>query len=315
MDKKIKCGLVLIESVILLCILLVMGGSTLPIFQQYEKLNIQPYDMVYQYGNEIDLSDSFYIVDGVLTYKKGHGFKAEMLMQKPTQYSGVSPLGITDPLDKNEILITDNILDSIGKSVGDVIELYNPIYDLYVEYKIAGKLDTVFGLYENAVNSDFGVVVLGYDDTIPEMTRLKSVVFASDEMKASETGMSLDWSFDKSEMMNNILREFMIKVSIIFATVVLLLVLFVVAYIVFSYSRLAKMYRMGSSQQIISKYIRNNYLIPNMLSVLLSIALWEVINRILTGQIFVGIFLLVIPCVVALGVGQVIIKSFVRRRN
>lgn len=41
MDKRIKYGLVLIESVVLLCVLLVMGGATLPIYQQYNNLNKQ----------------------------------------------------------------------------------------------------------------------------------------------------------------------------------------------------------------------------------------------------------------------------------
>lgn len=315
MYKGIRCGLVLLESLVLLGILLVMGGSTIPIFQQYDKLIKQPYDMVYQYENTVDLHDSFYVLDGVLTYKKGRGIKAEMLMQKPTQYSNISPLGVTKLLAKNEILVTGNIMDALGKSVGDVIEFYNPIYDLYVEYTIAGELDTVFGLYEDAVNSEFGVLVFGYDETIPEMTRLKSVVFASDDMKVSETGMVLNWSFNKDEMLNKVLRDFVVKVCVVFVTIFLLLIFIAAAYIMFAYPRLAKMYRMGSSQQIIEKYIRKNYLIPNMFAVILSIVLWEIIYCLLRGQFFIGELLLLIPCVVAILIGQGIFKNFVKRRN
>lgn len=315
MDKKIKCGLVLIESVIFLWVLFVMGGSALPIYQQYDKLNSQQYDMVYQYSNEMDISDSFYALDGVLTYKKGKGFKAEMLMQKPTQYSSVVSFDVTDSLEKDEIVLTENILDSIGKSVGDTIELYNPIYDSYVEYRIADKLESIYGLYENNVNKQFGVAIFGYDKTIPEMTKLKSILFAFDDLKVGETGMALDWSFDKSKVLSGLLYALIVKAIIIILTILFLIILFMIAYIGFSYSRLAKMYRIGASQQIINRYVSNNYLMPNVLAVLMSIILWELIDWFLEGKIYIGAMIILFPCLIAVFVGQIIIKSFVRRRN
>lgn len=315
MDKRIKYGLVLIESVVLLCVLLVMGGATLPIYQQYNNLNKQKYDMVYQYSNDVDFVDSYYMLDGVLAYKRGKGFKAEMLMQKATEYSSVAPFGLVDSLEKNEIVVTENILDLIGKNVGDTVEFYNPIYDLYVDYVIADKVDSVFGLYEDNVNAEFGVVILGYDETIPEMANLKSVLFATDSLKASETGMDLDWSYNKSETAKSIMEEYVIRVLVIIVALVLLLFAFLVAYVVFAYPRLAKMYRMGSSQKTLKVFIKNNYFIPNVIATVISSILWGIVHWILNGTMVAGMFFAFIPCLVIMMIGENVIKSIIRRRN
>ncbi len=240
----------------------------------------QSYTTVYEYSNECDLPDSYYVLNGVVVFKSQYGNKAEMLMQKPTEYSINSPYSCIPYLSSNEVAVSSNLMEAENKEVGDTISLYSPLSESSIDYLIVEELQDNYGVLNSGIDKNYGVIVFGLSSDIIENNEMNSIVFADNGFSASDEGVTLVGLYSAHEQINFCLaRIITIAISVLTASVIIQILVFVLFY-VYTNSRLKKLYLYGSSESLINRFINNNYLVAacivSVISFLLVIILFKI---------------------------------------
>lgn len=292
MNTKLRISVIIVQLILLVSSFLLVFIWILPSYRQYLFLQRQIYTSVFEYENESDLDDSYYLLNGSFVYKGNNGSKAELLMQKNVDYSKISPYSGLPDLDLGTVAVSDNILRREELSVGDSITIYNPMHESAESYVVEYAIDENYGVLNENVDVGFGVIVFGYNVEAVDNNAFASVVFADEAFSASENQLSINELYKKEDITSNcfsqIIRGFVIEAVI---QLVILVFAFVVFY-VFSSRRIRKLMVIGSSRTLLNRFVFRNYLSGAGIALILATLLEILIMFILVGDCVAVLILL-----------------------
>ncbi|SDY46844.1 hypothetical protein SAMN02910264_02309 [Ruminococcaceae bacterium YAD3003] len=297
MNSRTRIGISVIQLILLILSSILLTLWVLPSFRQYLFLYKQKYDYAYTYENDIELPNSYYILNGIVTFKSNNSSKAELLMLKNVDYSFLSPYFDVASMEKNEVAVTENIMRNECLKTGDSISVYNPLHESTENYVIAAVLEENYGLMTGVVDREFGVIVFGQNTEMVDNNDMDSVVFVDESFSASANQLSLGGLYAKEDLMSSCGSQ-IVKCFVVLAIIQLFIQLLVyTVFYILSGQRLRKYLTIGSSKKMISRYIFNNLICISGIVVLISSLVLAILLMLMVGNALPALPILVLDIV------------------
>lgn len=307
MNRKIGISLYVTQTVLLLISIVIAISLYLPYLKQYRYLTSLSYDHIYEYSNDSNLHNSYYLLNGVLLPRFEHGSKAEALMQKDTDYNQLSPFSDLPRLSSTEVAVTSNILETEKIAVGDSITVFNPLNNAEESYLVAYVMDANYGLLCEEVDKRYGVIIFGENNSISENYDLSSIVFADPSFSASQNQLMIDEMYSKSHLVEDCRNKALYYfVTLVVFDLVIIITVFIVFEILTS-QRLRKLVVSGASNRTVARFINKQYCVMAEVSVLVANTIAVMYSLCISGGI-----LLILILFVLCALGILILSSLAR---
>ena len=274
MARWIK-GIITLLSVVLLGItVVVLGFHIRPFLIQKGFLSSQEYKTLFEYSNNVELPDSYYLV-GNLLVPKDSKIRADVFMEKKVSYSSLSPFfePTRRELGPREVILSKNLASTNNLNVGETVSLHSASTDSYEEYMVVELIPDAYGLLSEHFDTRYGIIVVGYSADIISDNVVSSVVFGDRSFSASQNALEIKSVFSRNEQLAYCNEE--ISASIVRSSLalgIINLAVFVGCYI-FGIKRLQQKIAFGSNNSIVAKYIVQNYMLIIIIPSLIAIGL------------------------------------------
>jgi hypothetical protein len=176
-------AVIILVSILLLAVTdFLFCSSTERVFSQLNFYRSQGFSCIYETDKSVGNNDYIYFNRNLsLKTTNSEAFSPIVLMETNSDYNKdvVSLRGNEEKLAKTELAISQNISAKYNLFVGDTMISKHKVLNREVSYTVVEIIQPVYGLTNVDVDSDVGIVIMGYDADYIENTNYTHIAFSS----------------------------------------------------------------------------------------------------------------------------------------
>ena len=174
-----------------------------------------PFEYCYQFDGDNYVSNSFVDLNASYSLKAENAIKCDKLMQVSPEYATDCVWGKIPMLQANEVYLSSNLLALHDLAIGDVVYVQSPNSAQPAQYYVAGAFEEYYGVYDEFVDTNKGVVIFGLDEDYLAHNESGFITYQGIEFKASNTNSQLTGVISLKKQQSSIWKDFLQIAAII----------------------------------------------------------------------------------------------------
>ncbi len=212
---------VLVTIALLLVGCLLVHGNAKKVSKQLDAYRNSDFSQIYVLNYSSSLENECIFVDADVSLFKDQNqanrLSVSAIMKAPDTSYTLKMLADVSGLQKDEILLSENVAEDYGLQLGDTVYAAFSYQSEMLVYRVAGIVDFNLDYCNPSIGNNIGLVYLGYNEDYQQRTDCKYLLFAeqskADEL--SEKAQIIHSIINKTENESKVLRQGFAPIAII----------------------------------------------------------------------------------------------------